>query len=91
VVNESMHPGWAATVDGAPVPVARCYGEFLGLAVPSGIHDVHFRFHPRSFRVGAMLSLLGLAALPLLAAVPGPRHRRKPDPRRPPRSINDAP
>src|SRR5206468_2745676 len=33
VVSESWHAGWRATVDGAPQPVLRAYGDFLGLRV----------------------------------------------------------
>jgi len=60
VVAERYHPGWRAYVDGAPCPVLRVYADFMGCVVDSGHHDVEFSFEPRSLRLGAWLSALGL-------------------------------
>jgi hypothetical protein len=60
IVADSFHPGWQATVDGQPTPVVRANGDFLGVVVPAGRHDVTLRFNPPSLRGGWALSLLGL-------------------------------
>jgi hypothetical protein len=61
--NEAYHPGWSATVDGEPTPVDRADSDFNGIEVPPGRHSISFRFRPRSFLVGAALSVVGLGLL----------------------------
>jgi len=60
VVADSFHPGWQATVDEQPTAIIRANGDFLGVVVPAGRHDVTLRFTPPSLRGGWALSLLGL-------------------------------
>jgi hypothetical protein len=63
VWNESYHPGWAATLDGRPHPVVRVNFDYLGCLVPPGRHTVAFRYRPRSFQVGAVVSAAGVLLL----------------------------
>ncbi len=56
-------PGWAATLDGAPVSV-EAYGEqgLIAVQVPPGEHIVSIHFGETPARqVGALVSLLSLA------------------------------
>jgi hypothetical protein len=69
VWNESFHPGWAASIDGHPQAVIRVNLDYLGCVVPKGRHFVVFRFQPRSFQVGAMVSASGVVLLFLSLAV----------------------
>jgi hypothetical protein len=69
VVLEAWHPGWTATVDGAPAPVYPADEAFLGLRLPAGEHEVRLDFAPGTWTVGlaiaaatAALSLLGVLA-----------------------------
>ena len=67
VVSEGFDAGWTAVVDGQPTPVERVNGDFIGCVVPTGEHDVAFRFRP-AYRVpGLIISLLGALAALLLA------------------------
>ncbi|WP_257457939.1 YfhO family protein [Archangium lipolyticum] len=65
VLSDSHYPGWEATLDGAPVPVRRANGVMRAVRVPPGAHTVRFDYHPLSFRVGVLLSVLALGALAL--------------------------
>lgn len=69
VISESHHPGWVAeTADGKPLEILRVNGDFLGVIVPAGDHDISLRFDPPSFRQGVMVSLGALAVMLLWAA-----------------------
>ena len=68
LLTDAWYPGWEATVDGEPVPVYRADLLFRAVTVRSGNHRVVFRFRPVSLRVGAGISLAGLAGLAIVAA-----------------------
>jgi hypothetical protein len=63
VLNEAYHPGWSAALDGVAVPVERADYDAMGVVVPAGRHEVLFRFRPPAFRLGAIVSGVGLVAL----------------------------
>ena len=87
VLSDLHFPGWNARVDGRDVDIERVNYALRGVPLPAGTHTVEFRYEPLSWRIGWILSLLGLA---LLAAgvVAGRRARRRgttastPQPRR---------
>jgi hypothetical protein len=65
VVAEAYHPGWRATVDGAPARVLPANGLLRAVLVGPGRHRVELRFS-----AGAVPALLGLGLLAMaLAAV----------------------
>lgn len=74
-------PGWHAWVDGAPAPILRAYGLFMGVAVTAGDHRVDFRYEPVSFRLGLFLSFIAMALAGFLAVrtrlLPGPPSRKR--------------
>ena len=59
VLSERFDPGWRVSVDGADAAIERVNDDFLGAQTGAGRHRLEFRFAPRSFRVGLMLSALG--------------------------------
>jgi len=69
VLSDTWYPGWRATVDGTPTPIARANVAFRAVAVPPGRHRVVFDYAPASFRIGAtiagvaLLSMAGWTAL----------------------------
>jgi len=74
---DQYFPGWHATVDGVPAPIARANYAFRVVAVPSGDSVVEFRYAPASVRAGAVVSgvaLLGVVAL-LVTSRPAARPR----------------
>jgi hypothetical protein len=63
------YPGWEVSVDGRPADLERVDYTFKGVFVPSGEHEVVFRYRPASLREGLILSLAGLL-LACIVAVP---------------------
>jgi hypothetical protein len=69
VLTDVHYPGWKATVDGRPVPIERVDYLLRGVPVPAGSHRVEFRYEPLSWRIGWILSSLGLLAVGAAALV----------------------
>jgi hypothetical protein len=67
VLNDSLYPGWEATLDSTPVPLLRANTAFRAVAVPPGEHVVDMRYRPRSYRLG--LALAGVTAFALTLAM----------------------
>jgi hypothetical protein len=68
VVGDAHYPGWAAWLDGQPVPIVRTNLAFKGLPVPSGEHLVELRLEPRTLQIGLAITLLAtLGVLAVLA------------------------
>jgi hypothetical protein len=60
VFATSYYPGWAARLDGAPVPLKIANGATMGIEVPEGRHSVEFEFRDPGARLGFALSLMGI-------------------------------
>jgi uncharacterized membrane protein YfhO len=58
-------PGWSATVDGRPVPIAPDPPDgLIGIDLPAGVHEVRVRFGATPERLlGAAISLLAAAGV----------------------------
>jgi hypothetical protein len=69
VLAESFHPGWRARIDGADVRVLRVNGDFIGVVVEPGVHELGLSFAPRSFALGCWTSLAGIAIVLAVALV----------------------
>ena len=63
VTSDTYYPGWHATIDGAPTRIYQTNYLLRGVAVPSGTHVVRFEFQPRTFYVGAGISVVSLLLL----------------------------
>jgi len=63
VVGESFHAGWKATMDGQTAGVLRTDGDFLGLFVPVGQHEIRLTFQPDSLHYGRLTSSFGLGLM----------------------------
>jgi Bacterial membrane protein YfhO len=70
VVADTYFPGWRARVDGTPAPLMRANYAFRAVPLAGGAHSVELTYAPRSFRVGLLLSLLGLTLVAALAMAP---------------------
>jgi len=70
VLTDTWDSGWRGTVDGKPARVLRADHAFRAVRVPAGKHEVTFRYSPLSFRLGLLLTALGLI-LVVFAAVRG--------------------
>lgn len=60
------HKGWNAYIDGKQVPYLRANYVLRALTVPSGKHEIVFKFEPRIWVVGERISFAGSLLLILL-------------------------
>ncbi|EJX09216.1 hypothetical protein, membrane [gut metagenome] len=63
VFSEIYYPGWQATIDGAPVDIARADYILRAIHVPSGAHTIEMWFEPQSIRVTETIAYVALALL----------------------------
>ena len=63
VLTDTYYPGWKAFVDGQNMPIYRADYHFRAILIPQGKHLVRFIYQPDSFRIGVILSLIGLISL----------------------------
>jgi uncharacterized membrane protein YfhO len=67
VLSQIYYPGWSVLVDGSESSIVRTNYAFTGVPLESGIHDIQFRFRPRSFVLGAAVSVFSLLSMGLAA------------------------
>ena len=72
VLSETYYRGWDALIDGVETPVHRTNYTFRGISVPAGDHRIEFVFRSPSFRMGAVLSAVGVLLVLLLGYVVPP-------------------
>lgn len=60
VLNDAFYPGWIASLDGQPTDIIRTNVMVRGVVVDRGIHEIEFRYEPRSFSIGLWISGLTL-------------------------------
>jgi uncharacterized membrane protein YfhO len=58
LLNDKFDPDWKVSVDGKPAPLLRCNFIMRGVQVPTGDHQIEFRFAPPV--KGLYLSLAGI-------------------------------
>lgn len=63
VLSDVYYPGWKVTIDGIPMHVFQTDYAIRGVMVPAGSHIVRFEFRPRSFYLGAEISIISLLLL----------------------------
>ncbi|NNE43386.1 MAG: hypothetical protein HKN12_04200, partial [Gemmatimonadetes bacterium] len=67
LLKMTYHPGWKATVDGAPVEPVQLFPSYLGVPVGPGEHRVEFRWAPGNSKT--WLALAGIGILTAFAAI----------------------
>lgn len=78
ILADTYYPGWHAKVDGKSVDIHPANVAFRAVAVPPGTHTIEFDYKPLSVRIGALLSLLGIAAIVAALVVTRNRPARTP-------------
>ncbi|WP_435010183.1 YfhO family protein [Tundrisphaera lichenicola] len=63
ILADVYYPGWTLTIDDKPSPILRANRAMRGAAVPEGTHRLVYTYYPKSFRIGGLVSLGGIAAL----------------------------
>jgi len=67
VLLDSYSPDWLVTVDGKPGTVYRANLLFRAVRLAPGMHTVEFRYRPKMFVLGAVLSLAALLTTAVVA------------------------
>ena len=67
VLADAFERGWRLTIDGRPAPILRANLLMRAASVSAGAHKLIYTYDPPSVRIGAAISLSGLAALAGLA------------------------
>lgn len=58
VLTDTYYPGWIAKIDGSDVPIIPVNLRHRGVVVPGGNHTVTFTYQPKSFKIGALVTIL---------------------------------
>lgn len=66
-LSDSYYPGWYAYVDGVQTKIYEADYAFRAVALPKGNHIVEFRYEPVSWKIGIMVSILGIISCTFLA------------------------
>jgi hypothetical protein len=67
ILADVYYPGWELTIDDKPATIHRVNHIMRGAAVTAGRHRLIYSYEsPRSFRIGRIVSIVGLVALALL-------------------------
>ena len=77
VLADSFYPGWNAYVDGKREEILRANLFFRAVALPAGEHIVEFRYEPRSFKIGLVISVTTIFALIVTTVICVLRKRRE--------------
>ncbi len=63
VVRDTWYPGWVGRVDGDRVEIYKADYLFRSIPVSAGEHIVEMRYQPKSFTIGVIFSMIGVAVL----------------------------
>jgi hypothetical protein len=66
VLSEVDYPGWQAWVGAQPVPIATVDGLLRSVPLGPGASQVVFEYRPLSLYLGALFTLVGIAAVIIL-------------------------
>ena len=77
ILHVPRAPGWAATLDGRPVPLIEANLGAMAVAVPEGVHEVRWAYQPPGVMPGAGITLVGLLACGMLALTGSRRRTRR--------------
>ncbi len=72
LLADTFDPGWSATLDGKPAPIRPAFAAFRAIFVKAGQHRVVFTYEPAGFRLGLVVTGLGLTAFLACLAWPRP-------------------
>lgn len=74
VLNDTYFPGWKVFVNGKEGKILRANYNFRAVPLSAGTQKVEFLYEPLSFKVGAIITFLGIIGCLVIGLVS--RHRR---------------
>jgi hypothetical protein len=75
-LHQQALPGWEVQVDGKAADVVEVDGIFLGVVVPSGHHEIEWRYRPTWLTWSKWVSIFGLLLTLGLAVLRSPVLKR---------------
>lgn len=69
VLADIYYPGWTLKVDGKTAPIFRANRMMRGAALPAGTFRLVYTYEPKSFRIGLIVSCVGLALVGIMGVV----------------------
>ena len=63
ILTDNYYPGWRAFVDGVEAKIMKVDMTFKGVYLSAGTHEVHFKYSPPEFFIGALISVILLLLL----------------------------
>jgi len=63
VLSDAYYPGWRATIDGVSATIWPANEAFRAVVMPAGEHTVVFWYDPDSFKIGVIMSSIGLVVV----------------------------
>ena len=60
ILSDAYYPGWKAYVDNKETKILRANYIFRAIKLPEGTHTIRFVYKPKSFIIGAWISLVSL-------------------------------
>lgn len=73
VLNDTYFVGWKAFVDGKEEKISRANYNFRAVPLRAGTHQVEFVYDPLSFKLGAVMTFLGIMGCFAMALFTRPR------------------
>ena len=64
-LSDNFYPGWKAKIDGVETEILRANYTFRAVPLISGEHYVVFYFDSDTFKIGVLISLIGIMSLSL--------------------------
>ena len=66
LLTDTYYPGWKVFLDNIESPLIIADGIYKGVEVPEGKHNIIFKYHPSSFNIGMVSSIVACLTLLLL-------------------------
>ena len=63
ILGDTAYPDWQAWVDGQPSEIVVANGAARAVKLAGGAHTIEFRYEPRSFSSGRLISLAALSVI----------------------------
>lgn len=60
VLKFSFDPGWTLTINGQPTKIYQVNGGMMGFVLPAGENYLYLNFIPQGFKLGLILSMIGI-------------------------------
>lgn len=69
VLSDQYDSGWQAKIDNLNIPIVKANFNFRAVKVPTGIHQIRFKYEPQSFNLGLLISLFSLGSIIVLSGL----------------------